>query len=539
MAFRPPLTAIRWGAVAVGCALASASVNGWTPAVTSALGALAVTAALRTWRPVAVGDSALQRFLIGSEVALAVAVLASTGYWLSPFVFSLIAAVGLTGFIVGFAFAVTAAVLSTVAVALPYVVDSERDTSSILRLSAQWGVELVLVAAIAGYARRLSSEAEERQSEALDQVSRLTEANQLLASLHDVAQDLPASLDLENVLDATVARLRSFWELDALALLVPDETSERWIVVRQEGVRLPVLLADDELPPVLQRAATSPRALTIPSLAKGGHERGLSETSCSGVYAPLHARGELVGLVAAEHADERHFGRTEMELLEGFTQTAALAIDNARWFGRLRTIGADAERTRIARDLHDRVGQSLASIGFELERLSRHSPDYELRPGLDRLRGDLRQAVGEIRDTLYDLRTEVTEERGLAGTLEVFLHRVEQRSGAAVHLRASGDALRLPLPQEREMWGVAQEAITNAERHGRPTEINVWWWCDGVSAELEVVDDGRGFDPWTERTRRSDGLLRMRERAASIGAALSIDSAPAQGTRVRCALGAS
>ena len=486
----------------------------------------------------AVGDSALQRFLIGSEVALGAAVVASTGYWLSPFVFSLIAAVGLTGFIVGFTFAVTAGVVSTAAVALPYIVDSQRDTSSILRLSAQWGVELLLVAAIAGYARRLSTEAEERQTEVLDQVSRLTEANQLLASLHDVAQDLPASLDLENVLDATMARLRSFWELDAVAVLVPDETSERWIVVRQEGVRLPALLTDDELPPVLQRAAGAPRGITLPVLAREGQDRGLSPTSGSGVYLPLHARGELVGLVAAEHAEERQFGRIEMELLEGFTRTAALAIDNARWFGRLRTIGADAERTRIARDLHDRVGQSLSAIGFELERLSRHSPDEELRPGLDRLRGELRLAVGEIRDTLYDLRTQVTEERGVVGTMEAFLQRVEQRSGTSVHLRASGDALRLPLPQEQEMWGVAQEAITNAERHGRPTEINVWWWCDGVSAELEVVDDGNGFDPWTDRTRRSDGLIRMRERAASIGAALSIDSAPGQGTRVRCALGA-
>lgn len=514
-------------------------MNGWTPTTITALGALTVTAALRTWRPVTVGDSALQRFLIGGEVALAAAVLAATGYWLSPFVFSLIAAVGLTGFIVGFTFAITTALLSTVAVAVPYIVDSQRDTSSILRLSAQWGIELLLVASISGYARRLSREAEERQSEALGQVSRLSEANQLLASLHDVAQDLPASLDLENVLDATVARLRSFWELDALAILVPDETSGRWIVVRQEGVRLPALLADEELPPVLQRAAASSRGLTLPVLAAGADERGLSETSGSGVYAPLHARGELVGLIAAEHPDERHFRRSEIELLQGFTKTAALAIDNARWFGRLRIIGADAERTRIARDLHDRVGQSLAAIGFELERLSRHSPDDQLRPGLDRLRGDLRQAVGEIRDTLHDLRTEVTEERGLVGTLEVFLHRVEQRSGARVHLRASGDALRLPLPQEREMWGVAQEAITNAERHGRPTEIDVWWWCDGVRAELEVVDDGEGFDPWTERTRRSDGLVRMRERAASIGAALSIDSAPARGTRVRCALGTS
>ena len=461
----------------------------------------------------------------------------ATGYWLSPFVFSLIAAVGLSGFIVGFRFALAAGAMSTVAIAVPFLVDSERSTPSILRLSLQWGIQLALVAGIAGYARWLSREAEERHSEAMDQVGRLTEANLLLASLHEVAQDLPASLDLEHVLDATVARLRSFWDLSTVAVLVPDETSERWIVARQEGARLPVLLAPDALPPALRRAAGSPAAVAIPALGRGAAHQGLSGTSGSGVYAPLHARGALVGLVAAEHTDEDRFGRTDTEVLQALVVTAALALDNARWFSRLRTLGADAERSRIARDLHDRVGQSLAAIAFELERLSRHSADDELRPGIDRLRGDLRRATGEISDTLDDLRIEVTAERDLVRNLNTLLARVERRSGASVHLRARDGMRRLPLPQEQEMWRIAQEAIMNAERHSGPTDIDVSWWCDGSRAELEVVDDGSGFAPETERSGSTEGMLRMRERAASMGATLSIDAAPGRGTRVRCTMG--
>ena len=536
-ALHPPLTSIRWAAVVVGGTLASTSTSGWTASTVTALGALAVTAALGTWWPVEVRDGPLRRLLIGGEVALGVVVATSTGYWLSPFVFSLIAAVGLSGFIVGFRFALVAGAISTVAVTLPFLVDSERSTSSILRLSVQWGIQLALAAGIAGYARRLSREAEKRHSEAMGQVGRLTEANQLLASLHEVAQDLPASLDLEHVLDATVARLRSFWDLGTVAILVPDETSERWIVARQEGVRLPIVLAPGDLPPALRRAARSPAPVSLPVLGPGQAHQGLSATSGSGVYAPLHARGALVGLVAAERTEQGGFARTDMEVLQAVMVTAALALDNARWFSRLRTIGADAERSRIARDLHDRVGQSLAAIAFELERLSRHSPDEGLRPGIDRLRGELRRATGEMSDALGDLRIEVTAERDLVRNLDTLLARVERRSGTMVHLHASDGARRLPLPQEQEMWHVAQEAIMNAERHGRPNEINVSWWCDGSRAELQVVDDGSGFTRRADGSHGTGGMLRMRERAASMGAVLSIDSAPGRGTSVRCAMG--
>ncbi|MEX2659265.1 MAG: GAF domain-containing sensor histidine kinase [Acidimicrobiales bacterium] len=537
--FHPPLTAIRWGAIAVGAALAASDETGWDTAMIGALGALVAYAGWRTWRPITIDSPTRPRTLVAGEVLVASLVLVATGYWQSPFVFSLITALGITGFVAGFRFALRLAIVGALGVTAPFLLDPAVPSSGVLRLSAQWAIELVLVAAIAGYARRISGEADVRHSQALDEVGRLTKANHLLTSLHEVAQDLPASLDLEQVLDATVERLRSFWDLSALAILVPDETSDQWLVARQEGVRFPMLLTADALPPALRQAAESRVGVTYPLLRSDDEAPGLSAASGSGVYAPLYARGKLVGLAAAEQREAGRFGPADVDLLDGFMVTAALAIDNARWFSRLRTVGADAERTRIARELHDRVGQSLASIGFELDRLAKHSGDDELRPGLVHLRGDLREAMGQIRDTLYDLRTEVSESHAIVETLEGFLERVERRSGAKVELRASGGELRLPLLQEREMWRVAQEAITNAERHGRPKEIDVWWYCDGVRAELEVVDDGCGFDPAAVRSSGSYGTMGMRERAASIGAALSIDSAPGRGTRVRCSLGAS
>jgi signal transduction histidine kinase len=137
---------------------------------------------------------------------------------------------------------------------------------------------------------------------------------------------------------------------------------------------------------------------------------------------------------------------------------------------------------------------------------------------------------------LYDLRTDVTEANSLPNTLEAFLNRVRDRSGLHVGLR-SQETGRLPILQERELWRVAQEAITNVERHARATQVSITWRCDGKVAVLEVSDDGIGFPVGSAGRLDSYAILGMRERAASIGATLTFHSEPDKGTRVRCAVG--
>ena len=101
------------------------------------------------------------------------------------------------------------------------------------------------------------------------------------------------------------------------------------------------------------------------------------------------------------------YGPEQQDLLESLSSLLALSIDNARWFGRLRTLGAEAERARIARELHDRVAQSLAYVAFELERM-------QVIPGdkvgeIADLRVVVRDIVRELRETIYQLRANVSE----------------------------------------------------------------------------------------------------------------------------------
>ncbi|MGQ0743793.1 MAG: sensor histidine kinase [Acidimicrobiales bacterium] len=218
-----------------------------------------------------------------------------------------------------------------------------------------------------------------------------------------------------------------------------------------------------------------------------------------------------------------------------FGRQARAASDTLAQVDRFRSMGADAERIRIARDIHDRVGQSLAYVAFSLEQLAAGSEPDRDGP-LSTLRSEVRGVLSEVRETLSDLRTDVTDARGIAATLSTFLDRVADRSGLEVHL-VSEESQRLDLRSERELWRMAQEAIANAERHAAATTVDVTWFSDGTSARLGVTDDGRGFDP-ADPGPDSYGIQGMAERAESIGALLEIRSRRHSGTQVTVTISA-
>lgn len=531
--FNGLITAMRLATTAVSLLLVSTSgdtsmnLRIWTAVVVA-------YAIFRAFRPITYADDVASLARVLGEVALHVVAVAATGAWDSPLIFTLLTAVTVAGLARGFGFSLRIAIATVLAISFAFVeqADNRRDA---LILSASWSAIVLLVAIVAGYARRISGEADRERELAIDRLGRLADANALLFSLHRVAQTLPASLDLGDVLDSTLSRMKSLIAYDSVAVLLFDETDAHWDVVRHQGLVAPTRLGPTELPPGLRRAVAENRLVHVPNLSveAGG---GLSSRAGSGVYTVLAARGSIIGLLAIEHSDFDHFSLRDLELVEGFVAPAALALDNARWFARLRTVGADEERTRIARDLHDRIGQSLAYLGFELDRLvDRDEAGERVTEALHQLRDDVRGVTREVRDTLYDLRTDVSEEQGIGDVLEQFVHRVSERSSLKIQVEADRGA-RLPMLQEREMWRVAQEALANVERHSKATAVRIVWRCDGERALIDVTDNGVGFDQ--NRTGRIDsyGVLGMRERASSIGATLEIVSAPGRGTRVRCTL---
>jgi signal transduction histidine kinase len=527
--FRPAILAVRWSALAVSLALAypEADLDRYRIVLWSC--ALVAVTVFRTVRPVQ--DRSFPRLIwaVLPDAVLTTAAVIGTGGWDSSFAFTLVTAPILVGLSRGW---LPGLVICLTIVAA--VTGSEVMADEAIDIDAsQWAVELVLVSLIAGYARRVLGESELERTRNLSRIGQLADANALLFSLHRVAQSLPASLDLDDSLDTTMSRLHDLFDFDAAAVLIVDETDGSWLVARRDRMRLPGRLTTEELPRPLQRALAL-RTLVIESnlLVSGGP--GLAPSLTSGLYNVLVARGSVIGLVSLEHKAADHFTERDIELLDGFVEPAALAIDNARWFGRLRTVGAEEERNRIARDLHDRIGQSLAYLAFELDRIVKYQERGEpIGEPLVQLREDVRSVIGEVRDTLYDLRTDVSATQGFLTTLELFAARVRERAPFEIIIRAD-ERGRLPVPQERELFRIAQEALVNVERHSKAEHVTVVWRCDGRTAELFIIDDGIGFGVGRSGRLDSYGLTGMRERAASIGARLDIESSPGHGTRIRC-----
>jgi len=452
-----------------------------------------------------------------------------TSAWASPFVLLLVPTGMLAGFAAGGLYSLAVSMAAVAVISVQHLIHdgTEGVTEAVL-----WAGLLGLVAFTSGLAHRAAFDAARQQQVALDRMSRLAEANSLLFALQRVAQTLPASLDMEEVLDSTMSRLRTMVRHDALAVFLVEPTTRRAIPARSNGISEPRQFSIDRLPPGLRTAVESPKTVRLDDMRPG---TGVTFEARSGLYAALRARGALVGMVAVESSEPNAFGQQQAEVVHGLSEPFGIAIDNARMFTRIRTLAADEERTRIARDLHDHVGSSLALIGFEVDRaLSVAGDDSEMAPVLRELRDHVSAVVTEMRDMLYDLRTEVTDERDLSATIGELLQRVQQRSGIMTHedVRITG---RLQRTIERELWQIVREAILNAERHSQAEHIMVSARQLGERLTITVRDDGIGLDATIPRPD-SYGLVGMRERAHRLDASLSVRGLDGGGTEMRIEL---
>ncbi|HEY4580613.1 MAG TPA: sensor histidine kinase, partial [Candidatus Acidoferrales bacterium] len=199
----------------------------------------------------------------------------------------------------------------------------------------------------------------------------------------------------------------------------------------------------------------------------------------------------------------------------------------------------EEERRRVARDLHDGLGQDLAGLAFGLEVVERMGTDQP-EPTLAHIR-QLRVQIAETTNRVYDmilaLRPSVLDDLGLAPALRLQAERTLKDAGVQFEVEASGLTRRLPSEIETALFRTFQEALHNIARHAGASRVRLSLAAHDGQFEGEIVDDGRGFDPETIRpngyTPRGLGLLGMQERMAQCGGALEIFSRPGAGTRLQ------
>jgi signal transduction histidine kinase len=200
-----------------------------------------------------------------------------------------------------------------------------------------------------------------------------------------------------------------------------------------------------------------------------------------------------------------------------------------------RRLAVLEERGRVARDLHDSVSQSLYSVTLFSEAARRHllAKNAELaEQSLDQLIDTSRQALKEMRLMVYQLRPSELENRGLIGALTQRINNVEKRAGIEVSIAAPTN-LVLPDHLEKELYSLAQEALNNALRHGNARSVKLGLHQREETIQLEVRDDGVGFDPSTLHTTGGMGIRGMEERAHALGGELLVESTRGEGTLVR------
>jgi signal transduction histidine kinase/ligand-binding sensor domain-containing protein len=193
------------------------------------------------------------------------------------------------------------------------------------------------------------------------------------------------------------------------------------------------------------------------------------------------------------------------------------------------------ERSRLARDLHDSVTQSLYSLTLYADAAQRLLSTQQLdgvAENLGKAGATAKEALGEMRSLVYELLPPILEQEGLVAALEARLEAVEGRAGLETHLDVEGYD-RLPAEIEAGLYGVAQEALNNALKHAHASRVSVKLHQEGGAVVLEIVDDGVGFDPQAAQAHGGMGLRGMAERVAQMGGQLEIQSAPGEGTSVQ------
>lgn len=191
------------------------------------------------------------------------------------------------------------------------------------------------------------------------------------------------------------------------------------------------------------------------------------------------------------------------------------------------------ERKRIARELHDQTGQTLASIMVELKMLERSAKDNETRQRISSLKQAVTKEIGTLHSLAVTLRPSILDDMGLTPALEMFVNDVRQHHGLEIRLTMVGFGEKRPdSPTETCIYRIVQEAILNAVRHAQAREIKILLEWQQTKIRGVVEDDGRGFDPEIITSTNRLGLYGMMERAQLLNGTLSIDSEPGQGTMV-------
>ena len=390
-------------------------------------------------------------------------------------------------------------------------------------------------------AERARHKEEERRREA-ERRGRIAE------SLGGVLAALNSNQSLDEVLDLIALQARDLLQTRAVGIYSLEGEAGTLAIQAAQGLLI-AYVAGTEVPigqEALEQAMALQRPVPIPdvgaTLAADGDlvldaERWTRTGHWANVYGallavPIVMQDQIYGGIMFYYGRPRSFTQEDVELAALFGEQAALAVENARLRQQVKHAATAAERSRLARELHDAVTQTLFSASLIAEALPRvweEHPDEALR-GLDELRELTRGALAEMRMLLLELRPAALTEKPLGELLRHLADAMTSRTRVPIHLKVEGYSM-LSAGQQIALYRISQEALNNMAKHAGASQVSVDLLCQPGRGTLSIADDGLGFDLDEVQPDRY-GMGVMRERAEGIGALLDVSSRPGQGTRV-------
>ncbi|HEX9101371.1 MAG TPA: GAF domain-containing sensor histidine kinase, partial [Polyangia bacterium] len=365
------------------------------------------------------------------------------------------------------------------------------------------------------------------------------EAARELSVLYETTRIFGATLDLDRLLGEAIARI----------VTLVDPVRSGAIFLRDPRTGALMLRAAHQRGDADQPCADAAQiALGAQTAVESGDIAYHALDADRGVVAlPLNSQSTCIGALSLVH--DGPFDN--LAIMQTLAAQLVIAIENARLYaqvqekeelrGRLleRIVTAqEAERRRLARDLHDQTGQTLTALGLGLSSLAgliaADPPAAQRR--LDSLKEMSASAVADLRQMIADLRPALLDDLGLAAALREMARQVEAHHGLAVEVQINGARRRLRPEAETVLYRIAQEALNNTVRHARAAHACLTLDFGPDAVILTAADDGAGFAPAALMSatgkRRAWGLLGMQERAQLVNGTLDVQAAPGEGTRL-------
>jgi signal transduction histidine kinase len=345
------------------------------------------------------------------------------------------------------------------------------------------------------------------------------------SALYRVAQTV-ATADRPETLTAHVAgMLEGLSRFEGLAVLAIDHGG----TLRRDTGFGATIGADVDLSPEQLQTLSQPDAVI--RLAIGSPPE-------PALLVPIHVQGQAWGVIAWRARSEAA-EQADLRLVQAVAGQLSLGLTKITLSRQKEELAAQEERSRIAREIHDGIAQSIYMLSLNLEKAAEVArDDAKLGQRLGGLVGLAKEALLEVRHYIFDLKPLLAGDAGLAGTIRAQMREFSAVSGLPVDLKVDGDDRTVPPAVGSSLYRITQEALANVFRHAEANSIEARLAFNPGELLLEIRDDGCGFDvePAGSVSPLGRGLRNIQQRASEAGGDAQVLSAPGLGTTVRVIL---